>query len=609
MPEPIPEALARAVVRAPESATPSRAESLARMTIKDADETNYKDKLRSVSRSGLEIPSAKLEQIGFDRDPTGARTRSPESQGIYNAAQEEFKVLDIFLRGGSSSQEFNGALATKPDALRARVLEAFKKRPQFEAILQRMSVNTDQKGLAERVLSDPIFLEELRKIAGEVSSLETNKFTDVVGKEDAAEKVKRDLEDAKAARSDLDRSLGSNDKKLAEFEERVPTSGGTAVKGASILRMEQVQADIATTATALDTARDTYRNVQAEAKKAQDDLNDAHRAAQSGLTLPQGSKSVQVLQTELSQKKVAERYAKEDLNREEAKIKSLEQEREKLQQRHEEAITRQRELDKEKRELDRKVKDAELQVLRKTDELNMARELRKTEEKNFELRVKGLIGEATDSFINREIESLDASLNKQIAKLKEEATDKNKEALYDTMQTRWTEQIMYGVFTNKTRMRTNRGQVLSDYNELLENGPEYTLRSLLKQTRNPETGRRYTPTEIESIVGDKEFVNSVKGEVASKLVAKRLLVGRIPPEDIEAISTTSWGQDAVTTALQKNAELRKQVDGVMGNDAIRERGFWARFWQEAKRRPLWMILILGLPIAAGTAAVKAGRMS
>ncbi|MBL7150448.1 hypothetical protein ISS86_00780 [Candidatus Microgenomates bacterium] len=611
MPEPtpaevIPKALARE--RLPVAPGPDSVEAVAQRIIDNADEKRWRETLQLERRASIEDDqiNKRIEQIGVgERDPnTGDKKRSTEEQKKFDEAKKEADLIKKYLEQGYD--KLNNTEKTK---LRTAVMAECNRRPALAAEIAAMTGNQPQEFL-ERILKDP----ELSQHAQEIfeALLDPSKdLADVIAPiQKALEEAEFKLEEKKGDFGLVEWQLERTDVRLAEYEDRTSLKGK---KGEKLDELELLRKDEPALIIERDERQANLQALTSRYETFERDINATRDAIQKGRDLATyGLRPIDQIEAEA--KGVLQRARTEQLayNKAQAALDrkaALEQEFKEVKPQLEERVV---ELKKELKEKEIDVKKAKAEVGRRQQELAGAKNLRASQEQDIVNELKNVIGEATSEWLNAEAQRLTNALNEELTVLREKTKELQEKLMYEAVQEELTKEKTgyWGIQRilhrkKETRRFVDEKKAEKYYNTLITKGPEEAMKELLMTRENPENpGNNYTEDEAKAIVADKEYAEKVQPEVIKQLLARQLITGGIRQEDIYFITTSQWGKGMIEQALALNEEFRKNVDGVMGANALVKRGFWEKFRQQMRKHPWWWLLLLGAPVAYGISAAR-----
>ena len=139
-------------------------------------------------------------------------------------------------------------------------------------------------------------------------------------------------------------------------------------------------------------------------------------------------------------------------------------------------------------------------------------------------------------------------------------------------------------------------------------GQEAYIGHVLSETINPDPTiappRRYNATEISELMANKEFMDNVKNQATTLLLARKdMLKGGISKQDVYTIATSTWGRQLLEDAYNNNDSARELMDRNGGRDALNNPNFLNRLQKEWGSKSLFWLLLLGIPL--GMAAYSA----
>lgn len=558
-----------------------------------ADEGRWRESLggaRMDPDTGQKI-AAKNEEIGIEYDVTsGKKTRSPEEQNRFSEANKLAARNEKFLRVGYDGMD--SASGGEQEQLRADVLAEASLIPVLRVQLERMGP-TNQKQFAERILREGGFSAEGKRIMDRILNPENKLIGDnlIFQKQDelTEAELKRDNKDREV--TDLQRQVRAVEQQMRRFERDL--SG--APTGGDAVELDRLRALRPHHQAGLATDKRTLQVKQTELVNVTEEYNSSKS---QGWT---GRKTAEILKEKNSLRSDIENL-QDEIHTKEAdlqKLQALEQDEQRLEQRKADLAKEQRD-----RELERDT--SALEVRKKQRELDDMKRVRVSQETDLVSGYKNLIREAAAKTFQFQLQAEAESANTELDELKQKTADQNEKAMYDALRERWLGPVRERGWIRIHKYRPiDSDKVDKDFRLLMGNGPEALMREILKNRINPETHAVYTQSQVDALINKKDYVEKLQSEVVKHLLSRRILTGGMTQEDIYQISTAQWGEGMVTEALSKNEKFRKEVEGVMGADALSRHGFHSRFWQEMKRRPGWLLLLLiGGPLAWGIGAAR-----
>lgn len=554
-----------------------------------ADEGRWREGL-AMARMGPDTGqkiAAKNEEIGINYDPvTGNKARDAQEQARFNEANRWSARNEKFLRVG-----YEGMTPAEQDRLRADVLAEANLIPVLRDQLRGMGP-TNQRQFAERILREGGLSAEAKQIMDRLLDPDNKLISEgqIVQKQDEVKEAELKRDNKGREVTDLGRQVTAVEQQLRRFE-RDATGAPT---GSDAVEIDRLRGLKATHQADLTTFRRDLSTKQTEFDNLTDEYNGSRMAGWTGRA------SADILVERTAARTELDRI-KNEINTREAdlqKLQTLEQDEQRLDQRKAELVKEQRD-----RELERDTFD--LDVKKKQRDLDDMKRVRESQETDLVNGYKNVIREAAGKTFGSQLQAESERANTELEELKQQTQDQDEKAMYDALQQRWLGPVRTRGFIRQHRYRPiNSQQVDADFNTLMDQGPEEVMRNILTGRANPATGAAYTPVEIRALMSKKEYVEKMQPEMLKHLLARRIMTGGMSQEDIYQISTAQWGQGMITEALSKNEQFRKEVEGVMGADALSRHGFFGRFGQEMRRHPWWILLLLGAPVAWGVGAMR-----
>ena len=243
--------------------------------------------------------------------------------------------------------------------------------------------------------------------------------------------------------------------------------------------------------------------------------------------------------------------------------------------------------------------------------LDDLKRVRKYEEEDLASNLENVFSKTADKYIRDEIQPIEGKVTAELDETKKKTSDANEQAMYVAFGNRWeTEKKGRG---NKTYKLTSKDNVNKDFIMLRDNGPEALMKELLQSRMIPGATpaaapvRQYTDAQIDTMLADKSegsFYKKMESEVAIQLLQRKILAGGIRRADVFAIQNAPWGEGVVRKALDKYKANAAELERLIGEKAINP-GFMSKLWQETKKRP-WLLLLLVGMVALPVLAAKEG---
>ncbi len=585
--------------RIPAAPVTGSAEALAKNIAEKATEGTWREGLEATNKKPVEGRkiTEKGEQIGVDRDPaTGAKVRTTEEQGRKDKYDQESALIKKFLEVGPNDPSI---LAAERTRIQNAILARLSQSPTFAAEISALNT-AEKKALLERYLKDPAYSVKVRETFDELLD-PNNKMIDEESINNATDSVKEkeyERDDKQAEIDDADRRLTSIDTRLKEFER----PGGATPMGAKAKEMEDLRGTLPTIRAELATYKTRFEDIEFRLGQLQQERQASFIPGYTGrLTVD--------IDTEISTERTNFKNAQGEVATKEAKIArlpELEAEEAKLE-------ADKKDIDTEKRERTSEMNKTQLELQKKQRLLEDLKSVRASQEQDLVDGTENIFAEAAGKLIEEQVESATQAYDTELTSLKEQATDQNEQAMCDALRERWLgpERIrrgFLGIGQEKSYRPIDRNQVNNDTDVLLREGPPAGMRRLLMTRINPSTGANYTAVEADAVIANKDFSSKMQPEYVKQLLARRMLVGKMNPEDVHIIVNAPWGQDMINQAIAKNQEFRSTVQTVMGAGSFEKHGFAERFSREIERHPWWLALLLGIPIALGAVGASAAEV-
>lgn len=233
---------------------------------------------------------------------------------------------------------------------------------------------------------------------------------------------------------------------------------------------------------------------------------------------------------------------------------------------------------------------------------------------------EGVIGKATDEWLQSEYSQLIQTYSADLEDAKLKTTNDDEKAMYDAISDRWLDSERGRrkglLWLREERYRPiDRHKVDRDFQTLMrpdvhgktDGGPEQVMRSVLREhygrtMAGNALGRVVHGGEInakvETLMNNKDFTDKMRPTLVKNLLARKLMTGGISPEDTYTIVTAQWGQDMVDQALATNQQFKDALDKMNKQGALSRHTGMQRWAQHVYKFPL-SILLLTVPSIIG----------
>lgn len=593
MPEPTPAEIIPQVIireRIPAAPVPRSAGELAKKIGQKVDEGNFREGLELAKRGPAEKRNIaqKAEQIGIERDPvTGAKNRTPEEAVRFNEYNNAVNLTNKFLEKG-----YDGMSGLEQTNLQKAVLEKLRLNPTL-ADEMRLLGPAKQKALAERYLKDPNFSGKVKDILDQALDPE-NKMIDEKTINDTADNVKEkeyERDDKQLEIDDVNRRITAVDRQLDDFAR----PGAGAAMGAKATEMETLRANLPTVKAELGTFQTQLEDTQFRLGQLQQERQATLRPGTTGRSLAD-------IDAEIDSERIKLKNVQGEVQKREVDIQrlpNLEEEEKNLEE-------KKKNLSSEQRERKTEMNRIELELQKRQRLLAEAKSVRESQEQDLVDGMKNIFSEATGQIVDAQVQTALGEYTTELENLKQQTADQNEKAMYDALREKWlgAERRSKGFLRlgrEKVYRPIDRTKVNEDFSLFIkeDGGPDAVMKQLLKTRTNSATGTNYTDTEADAILANKDYTAKMQPEVVKQLLARRMLVGKMNPDDVHIIVNAPWGKDMINQAIESNEMFRDEVAKVMGADALEKHGFTEKFAQEFKKHPLWLALLLGIPIGIG----------
>jgi hypothetical protein len=529
----------------------------------------------------------KAEEIGVGevRDALGKKDRSgnPAEEKRFKEFNKSAELNKEFLEKGYDKITDT----TKQDKLRTSVQNAIISDPALSSEFLSLSV-TDQKARLELILKDPRYASSLREtMSGILEQKIIIEDKEIQEKVDVVTEKENKREEANRVVKEIAREKKAVDASLKEFE-RDPSG---VARGTRSIRLDSLR-PVATLQRDTANLRKELQIIDAELNGLRSELSGTSRG------LIKAPRKIVDINLDITNRTKDKTTAESNLETNEGELQEIS----KLQA--EEAALKEKsvELEKSKSLKNVDLKAAEYELSKANRQLDDLKRVRADSEDDLVSGMKNAGSEAANKYFLKEMDVAEAAFNKTSEEEKKKTTNVNERAMLDALQERWLGSTK-GKGTKKYRP-IDRAKVESDFYDLTISGPEPLMKKLLQSRVDPASHARiYTDVQIDAMLAEKAdggFYTKMEPKVAAQLIRRKILSGGMRKEDVSAIESTPWGQQAVSLALQENAASRENMEKLIGEKAVNP-GFMAKLWSEMKKKP-WLFAvpfgIVALPIIA-----------
>lgn len=535
----------------------------------------------------------KLDEIGVERDATTRKKiRTTEEEARFKRTKDAASLAKKTIEQGYDKLD-----PTEQTKLRTAIEDKIRANPLLLSEFNSLST-TQQRAEVERRLKDPKFLADLSEevsvhLNPEKKLIEEQKI--IEREEDLKEKelTKKEAEDAV---TDLDTQIKALDAELKAFE-RTP-AGGVGVKA---VELDGLRVNLKATQTELETHRITLEYATSELAGfiSERDMTRRYGAA------PGSRRAAADIEVDIAAKKAEVKVAQREVDTREGKIRRI------AELETQEASLKEEKLKAEtgKREKSISLRKADLELSksqRRRDDLKREREY---EEEDLASNMENVFARTADKYIRDEFQAIETKVNAELDEMKKKTSDVHEQAMIETLQKRW-EGKERGSGHRKYKP-ISKEQVEKDFIALKDKGPEPLMEEMLMTRTNPKTGANYyTSAEAKQMLADKSdtsFYKKMEPEVVLQLIRRKLMTGGVRREDLFVIESSAWGEGVIKKALSKNNEFKKQMEELTGESAVNP-GFGRKLWEQTKKRPWLLALLVGL-VALPVLAAKEGTSS
>ena len=483
----------------------------------------------------------------------------------------------------------------KRDA-RTALEDVLNQSPHFKDELRALSPATRDL-IFEEILKNPKFANEFRALmqSGRFEELleEGRKLrSDILAAESQLQRISVQKKSLKDRNDIAEKRFSTAQKTIDSFASLDPDTKGEELK----LKRESI---VSSTNERADRTR--------ERKEIQNKITTLEAEVNAENSLPKDSKDnikIGDLKRQIGEEKTKLRNAEEDILTIDKKLADLDRELKELKAEQDQAKKDLVELQAELDENNTKLHDLNNEELKANAQLEYAQRSKLTQEHELSVQYRDILKHATDAFIEKRSAEVEAAHTKNLEERKEKATSEEEKKLIEQLKKRY----MSPNPDKKWKPEYKKDTIDLDWRNLMNGNPNDILDDLL-------TKAGYDDVTREKLLDNKEFVDKVKGDIASELIAARLKTKGISASEAEAIANTEWGEKAVNEALAKNKKAQDVLDNLLKQNGI-DKGIMD-YLKENKGKAMLiggiaifaLILFLlyggGLGIVAGQAAAGA----
>lgn len=586
------------------STTNTSSEANLAREMQKADENdwrNVQEKSRREKVVDLKAVKQKAEQIGITRNKdTGEKSRNRDEADRYDKITKAGELCKKF-----SEKGYDGLTNDERRIITNQIETVIDMNPQLKAQYDGAASNADRELMIKRILGDPKFAPYFGQ---EVKSVMDS---DEMTKNEKIDEQGRQLEEKKIIKEDLEKEVSALNTRVTELRtesDKFARTGITPV-GDLAKRLDGLRLNKDTFEREIQEGESTLENLDFDLKQL---IKESDATVQEGAT--KGRRSRDVIKADIDKKRDEIKTKKMEVDGVRKKIAEIG-----VLENQEKAVKEQ--LLAAEKDLRTKNIDCEKAKLNYFDEIRKfadLKQVRTDEEKNLVDRMESIFAAAADKYFVEKINDGKAKAGKIEDDKKQQARDNNEKAMYDALREVFlssTERVrMVGVLGHRRQERyrpIDRAVVDRHFSTMLYHGPESVMRDLLATRINPATNTYYQPGEIDALFANKgadSFYKKMESETAIQLTRKKMESSGLRPEDVEIITSSPWGKDAIAKALTQNKEAHAQLEAAMNEKVLANPGFAERFGQKARKNPWLLYSLLGIPAlivqAAGPGGVK-----
>lgn len=282
--------------------------------------------------------------------------------------------------------------------------------------------------------------------------------------------------------------------------------------------------------------------------------------------------------TELANAEKTINDAKENLS----KLRALRQQKEELQKSLDTARIERNALEDEQRILIQQKKHVE-------DDIRLVELDRTKITEEYQNALDSAFQTATSRYFEGRFPEAQEAYDQAIAEAKEKAKSDAEKKVYDELLLRRWKNVRRGMF-NREKVVPNRSQIDLDMRTLLSgaDGPEKLLRKMG--------------------ITDPDLQKEVQPKIIRALLQERLKNGGIKPGEAEYITSSRWGEGLLDEAIQKNIELKAQLENLKAHGVLRGTN-WEAIKEFADKHPVLKTVLIATLIAGLSATIPISLFS
>lgn len=495
---------------------------------------------QSVKPVDEQAGASHVERMGIKRNnTTGAKERTPGTAEYrrFEEAGIQVGTIETFLKEGFDK--------IGDASVRQEIIDNFERALMLWP--ESASVGpADRRAYIEKRLKDPKFIGRVKDVYE--GTLKVTDLFDgkIVEAESAFETAKAEEEAARKKHEANRRAESSVSVRLSLFE-----NDATGTPRAKLAELERLKTNTPTIEKNIKDMKDDVDDISSQIEMERTNL----RLVLQGraVTTAAGSSTIGDIQTEIARLTGEMRAAKRLLAEEEGKLERITQ----LEQEKQTLEAEKARIDLDEVEL-KKVWDAATYELTKNRAIfEDAKNTRATQEDQFVAALKNVFLNASLNDAEGTIKEWEDLRTDRLAELEGKIGDMAAKKILECDK-RWTE--LKPNSTNPKDIKIKKDVIERDYLNMLQNGPEALMRTILAAEVDAAGVRVFSDNDIENKIADPEFINQVQSELVSQLLFRRMNVKKPSETEVTVIATSKWGEGMFLAAAAKDKKVSDALD-------------------------------------------------
>lgn len=581
---------------------------------KNAEEGLKVTGLTEPTKEALKI--AAEDAIGRGRKANGERNRSG---GEVTRKADADRAIDLAV--DYVDRGYDALPGAQKSHVRAAFIDRAKTIPALSERLATAGISTNE--FAEKILRDPSLRQAVKDVLSGIADADIPE--EIVSVLEAEKKALTDKKtELTAEKTTTDTELGNVDTALQDYNAGtiVPGAlGGGGTPGAEYTAMATLRSEISSHTRNSEVLRSIALGHQSQLQGLQQELRDAQRrrggasrhrpemdiqadirAAQADLTMAEARYSSEAVQLET---KTVELQIKIDR---EAQLRA-----------------KQAELKARSKQLKGEIDETTTKESAKETEFREARAKREQYERQFVQSLDGVFADATDAYFGHQVDLMVNEFHQDMEKFVAAEKNQREQRILDSIRQRHFRDMRgpsIGGGLRRRGMRVNVSQVREDYQELMQNGPDQVVRSIIDGAIRQEfpIAHRHgaeADTAVREAIADTAIVDKVRQQFLESTTKLYITTGgflrhhgSVNPDEVRMLQTTDWGRGMIEKGLEGRQADFEQINKLVGEEVITPGGRLTEWFSKLSWPMVALLSLLtfgGLKVGGLGAAVSIGR--